>query len=94
MAVMAVMCVGILLGARFVPQSWKSGNEKAQMICTLVLIFCMGVQLGQREGLADQLASLGLGSLVLAVLPMIGSVLLVWPLTRWLLDATKKRGKR
>ena len=94
MAVMAVMCVGILLGARFVPQSWKGWNEKAQMICTLLLIFCMGVQLGRREGLADQLASLGLGSLVLAVLPMIGSVLLVWPLTRWLLGATKNRRKR
>lgn len=91
MAVLAVMCLGVLLGAKIVPERWKGWNEKGQMICTLLLIFCMGVLLGRREGLADQLASLGLGSLVLAVLPMAGSVALVWPLTRWLLKAEKRR---
>lgn len=92
-AVLAVMCLGILLGAKVVPARWKGWNEGGQMVCTLALIFCMGVLLGRREGLVDQLASLGLGSLVLAVLPMAGSVALVWPLTRWLLKA-EKRGKR
>lgn len=56
---MAVMCVGILLGARFVPQSWKGWNEKVQMICTLLLIFSWGYSWDSGRGLADQLASPG-----------------------------------
>ena len=42
------MCVGVLVGNRIFPRKAKGINEKVQLICTLLLIFSMGVTLGGR----------------------------------------------
>ena len=43
MDVIIIMCMGVLIGKLFFPVKWKRINELLQTICTLLLIFSMGV---------------------------------------------------
>ena len=52
-----------------------------QVVCTLLLIFSMGVLLGSRENFLEELSTLGIQSVIFFLLPSVGSVLLVYPLT-------------
>ena len=63
-----------------------------QVVCTLFLIFSMGVLLGSRENFLEELSTLGIQSVIFFLLPSVGSVLLVYPLTRRFLE-NKKTGK-
>ena len=76
------MAVGVLIGLRLFPAKYKRLNELLQMVCTAVLIFCMGLSLGSREGFLQELTSLGCQSAVLAIVPILLSVLAVYLLTR------------
>ena len=58
MTTIIVMILGIIAG-RFYPENRKGINERLQLFCTLLLIFLMGVSLGQREGFFSELAVLG-----------------------------------
>ena len=78
MITICVMCAGILVGKFFFPERFKKGNELLQTVCTALLIFAMGVTLGQKEDLFDNLLSLGLDSLI----PTAASILIVILLTR------------
>lgn len=91
MEVILIMCVGIVIGAKFFPEKWKKYNEKAQIVCTILLIFSMGVMLGSRENLMEQLMTMGLSSFVLAIGGMIGSIIIVYFLTEWLMKPEKRR---
>ena len=57
-----------------------------------LLIFSMGVMLGSRENFLEELSALGIQSVIFFLLPSVGSVLLVYPLTRHFLEH-KKDGK-
>ncbi len=82
-----VMCLGIAAGRLFFPPKWKKWNEKVQLGCTLLLIFSMGVMLGRQENFLQELASLGLTSLLYFLVPTALSVALVYLLSRRFLEA-------
>ena len=90
MSILVVMFAGVLVGALVFPEKYKKHNELLQVVCTVLLIFSMGVMLGRREGFLQQLASMGLLSLLFAVASIAASTVLVFLLTRWLMD--KKKG--
>ena len=69
MKIFIVMGVGILIG-RFL------------MLCTLLLIFSMGVMLGQKENFLSELSSLGLKSFLFFLIPTLVSIILVYILTK------------
>ena len=82
MDILLVMLAGMVVGRFVFPAAGKKANERLALVCTLVLIFSMGIVLGSRENFLRELAFLGVDSLLLAVLPMAGSALLVYGLTR------------
>ena len=76
-----VMAAGVAVG-RFFPTKYRKQNEWVQLACTLLLIFSMGLGLGQQPDFFSDLAALGLSSLLFFLLPTAGSVAAVWLLTR------------
>ncbi len=82
MDILLVMCVGVLLGAKWFPQALYKCNANLQLICTCLLIFSMGVSLGARPQFFEELSTLGVQSLLFCLLPIAGSVALVYPLSR------------
>ena len=63
-----------------------------QLLTTLCLIFSMGVMLGSREGFIEEITTLGWESFLFFLLPTVGSVLVVYPLTRiFMKEHIKKR---
>ena len=49
MDIILVMLAGMVAGHFFFPKALKKVNEKIQLLCTLCLIFSMGVMLGRKE---------------------------------------------
>lgn len=82
MLVIFVMMIGVLLGMIFYPIRYKVTINRATFICTLILIFIMGVNLGQRENFLEELATLGIEGLVLSIVPIICSTIVVYFLTQ------------
>ena len=94
MDVILIMCLGVLVGSRFFPKQYKKLCERLQVVCTLALIFCMGVMLGQRPGFLQERGQLGLQSLVFCLVPVAFSVLFVYLLTCRFMNGQVKRNKR
>lgn len=82
MDVIIVMCIGVLAGKKLFPRKWKHINEFLQTICTVLLIFSMGVLLGSRDNFVNELRSLGFRSFLCFLIPSVFSVLAVYALTR------------
>ena len=78
MVTLGIMILGFLAG-RIFPARHKGKNEKVQLFFTLLLIFTMGVSLGQREGFFSELLGLGLQSFVFFLIPTLLSVAVVFP---------------
>ena len=85
MDVIVIMCIGVLAGKFLLPCNLNRWNQ-------IFLIFSMGVLLGSRENFLEELSTLGIQSVIFFLLPSVGSVLLVYPLTRCFLE-NKKTGK-
>lgn len=94
MDVIVIMCLGVLVGNRFFPKQHKKLCERLQVVCTLVLIFCMGTMLGKRPGFLQELGQLGLQSLVFCLVPVFFSIILVYLLTCRFLNGREKRNRR
>ena len=92
MDVIVIMCIGVLAGKFLLPRNLNRWNQILQVGCTLFLILSMGVLLGSRENFLEELSTLGIQSVIFFLLPSVGSVLLVYPLTRRFLE-NKKTGK-
>ena len=92
MDVIVIMCIGVLAGKFLLPRNLNRWNQILQVVCPLFLIFSMGVLLGSRENFLEELSTLGIQSVIFFLLPSVGSVLLVYPLTRRFLE-NKKTGK-
>lgn len=92
MDVIVIMCIGVLAGKFLLPHNLNRWNQILQVVCTLLLIFSMGVLLGSRKNFLEELSTLGIQSVIFFLLPSVGSVLLVYPLTRRFLE-NKKTGK-
>lgn len=91
MDVIIVMCLGVLVGKFLSPVRWKRINEILQTVCTVLLIFSMGVMLGSREDFVREITVLGSQSIIFFLIPTVFSVIAVYPLTRLFLE--KRRGK-
>ena len=92
MDVIIIMCAGILVSKIFFPIKWKRINELL-LICTLLLIFSMGVMLGSREDFLDTITTLGSQSILFFLIPSVFSVIAVYPLTKIFLNDKKGKGK-
>lgn len=93
MYLLLVMCLGILAGRWLFPEKYRKLNERLQMVCTIVLIFCMGVTLGSRENFLEELKSLGVESLIFFFIPTALSIALVFLATRRLMGASSSSGE-
>ena len=78
---------------RVFPVRYKTFNERIQLLCTLVLIFLMGVGLGQRDGFFSGLLSLGFRSFLFFLIPTILSVAAVYVLTTCFMDGAGEKGR-
>lgn len=93
MAALVFMILGFAVGRVF-PVRYKIFNERIQLLCTLVLIFLMGVGLGQRDGFFSGLISLGFTSFLFFLIPTILSIAVVYLLTRWFMDGAGEKSRR
>ncbi|MFQ7289560.1 MAG: hypothetical protein ACLRPV_12065 [Lacrimispora saccharolytica] len=93
MDILLVMCVGVLISNRFFPEKYKRFNAKLQVVCTVLLIFCMGVTLGSRENFLQELGSLGWTSFLFYLIPAGFSLILVYGLTRKFMTSKSEKQK-
>ena len=49
MDVIVIMCIGVLAGKFLLPRNLNRWNQILQVVCTLFLIFSMGVLLGSQK---------------------------------------------
>lgn len=92
MDILIVMFAGVLIGNRFFPPKYKKMNERLQVICTALLIFTMGISMGQRENFLRELASMGWISFLFFLFPAVVSTIFVYFLSKWFLK--RKGGER
>lgn len=85
----AIMCLGILIGATVFPKKLKPLNSALQTAATALLIFTMGVSLGSRPGFLSELAEIGFQSLILAAAPAALSIAVIYPLSRKYLEKSE-----
>lgn len=57
-------------------------NNKVQLIAVALIIFIMGINLGSMEDFAHKMITMGLQSLVFAILPTLFSVIVVYIFSR------------
>lgn len=89
MDILIVMCIGILIGRLAFLRRLKKKNEYLSLLCTFILIFSMGVMLGEKENFFEELSSLGLTSFLLFLIPTVLSVVLVYYLTQKFMKKNK-----
>lgn len=82
MIVLIILLIGMLIGIKWFPIKWKKINERLQVISIAFLIYLMGVTLGSRPNFLKELITLGYESLVLAVLPILFSIVIVYQITK------------
>nr|WP_318685255.1 LysO family transporter [uncultured Acetatifactor sp.] len=82
MLILIVMFAGVIAGRFLVPEKAKRANEYLQIVCTAVMIFAMGISLGQKDHFFRELLSLGGDSLLFFAVPTACSILLVYLLTK------------
>ena len=87
------MGIGILIGRFLMAGKLKKWNERLAMLCTLLLIFSMGVMLGQKENFLSELSSLGLKSFLFFFLPTLASIIIVYILTKRFIDKKDPKEK-
>lgn len=91
MDILLVMCLGVAVGKFLIPKNAKKGFEWLAFLCTFLLIFAMGMNLGGDENFFAELWSLGGKSFLYFLIPTAFSVVLVYLLTRNF--GKKKRGE-
>ena len=93
MDVIIIMCLGILVGHLFLTPRIKKASETISVMCTVLLIFSMGVMLGQKENFLSELSSLGLKSFLFFLLPTLASIIIVYILTKRFIDKKDPKEK-
>lgn len=92
MKIFIAMGIGILIGRFLMIGKLKKWNERLAILCTLLLIFSMGVMLGQKENFISELSSLGLKSFLFFLIPTAASIIIVYILTRRFIDKKDTKG--
>ncbi len=82
MVILIIMGIGVLIGFKWFPESLQKINSQLQVVSIIALIFCMGISLGSNPSFIQDLMMLGYKSLVYAIFPIIGSVGMVYLLSR------------
>ncbi|WP_302486462.1 hypothetical protein [uncultured Megamonas sp.] len=83
-----IMIVGVVVGYCLLKVNEHkrilvaSLNNKVQLIAVALIIFIMGINLGSMENFAHKMITMGLQSLVFAILPTLFSVILVYIFSR------------
>lgn len=90
MLVIAIMLIGVLVGYFFGRKKWGKINSWIQFCCVVLLIFSMGVKLGSRENFISEITSLGISSILFALIPILFSTILVYILTEHFLKRSPK----
>ena len=96
MGVILVLLIGIIIGYLILPKNNKVLLEilkYLQLICTLVLIFTMGVNLAREPNFIDNLLNLGVTSLILCLIPTICSIIVVFFLVKKFIYKKKESEK-
>lgn len=91
MDILIVMCLGVVVGKFLIPKKTKKGFEWLAFLCTFLLIFAMGMNLGGDEDFFAELLSLGGKSFLFFLIPTALSVVFVYFMTRSF--GKKKEGK-
>ena len=94
MDILIVMCIGILVGRLPLLRRMKKKNEGLSLLCTFLLIFAMGVMLGEKENFFEELSSLGFTSFLFFLLPTGFSIILVYYLTKVFMKKEKNSEER
>ena len=92
--ILIVMCIGILVGRLPLLRRMKKKNEGLSLLCTFLLIFAMGVMLGEKENFFEELSSLGFTSFLFFLLPTGFSIILVYYLTKVFMKKEKNSEER
>lgn len=76
---------GYLIGNKLLPKNKEyKWVTKVQMVAVTILIFTMGARIGADESIVAGLGSIGFISAVITVFTMVGSVLMVFLLRKFL----------
>jgi len=94
METIAIMCLGVVIGATVFPERLGKWNARLQTAATALLIFSMGVGLGSRPNFRSEVGEMGLESLILAVAPAALSVAVIYPLSRRFLEKREDRDRQ
>ncbi|MCM1992251.1 LysO family transporter [Oceanirhabdus seepicola] len=90
-SILVVLLVGIIIGGSVkLSDKMKAYNSKFQFIGVVFLLFTMGVSLGLNKSILNNLKSIGIKSLVFAVLTSLFSVIMVYFTTKFILKGDKK----
>lgn len=96
MGIILIMGLGMIVGKWVFPEKIKKWNEKAQLACTLLIIFSMGIMLGEKENFLKDLPRLGIRSFIF--LPFLRFCQLLWCTSlrsiSWIILAADNPGKR
>ena len=74
MKIMAIMFVGIALGYLLRSVRWVGRVSTTTMATIVLLLFVMGCEIGSNPRIVENLASLGVEALIVAVAATVGSV--------------------
>ena len=86
MGIILIMGLGMIVGKWVFPEKIKKWNEKAQLACTLMIIFSMGIMLGEKENFLKDLPRLGIRSFIFFAVPTVLSIIVVYFLTKHFMD--------
>ena len=81
-----IMMIGVLITYKLGIGKFAKLNGSIQLLCTCSLIFIMGVKLGARENFFEEISTLGLQSLVYAIIPIVFSIILVYFMSKETLE--------
>ena len=77
------LILGALLGwSNKLPRAFYKYTDKITMVGLMVLLFSMGISIGNNDQILKHLNSLGIKALAIATFSIIGSVLVIWFLQR------------
>lgn len=86
-----LVAVGAFIGSRPAVQSRDLPLvSKLQFVALMILITTLGVKLGANDEVISSLGTIGLSALVITVLAMVGSVLCLLLLRRWVLKLDRR----
>lgn len=78
----ALILGGLLGWFNILPETFYKYTDKVTMAGLTVLLFSMGLSIGNNEEILRHINSLGIKALAIALFSIIGSVLVIWLLQR------------